>query len=595
MRLGTWQARDIPHAAMASQIDITGGVHYYNKALPGQRLALHALKNQYGKQDLVADGPLFKAYSVAGDKLIVEFDCARGGLVVGQTTMGPHVVTPAVITNGDDKVTLFYLADQDRVWHRAKLKIDGEKAVLTAPGVAEPRGVAYGCNGVGTLPNLYNRALLPLTPFIYYDHKLVTSGTWPDNPLQVAGVERGPAWLHRSVSVASQYRDNGVIQAGVATPFWGAATAGDLIKLNFAGVEKSVTVGPGQQEWRIIVPPLPASAEPKTLQLTCERGGERYAVTEVTNLVVGDVWYVAVPDFEFTAPLETKDPNVRLFTPRAAKRSNPLPFRFKLEIPPKGTRQYAIWQPAADLSARSAADVFANVLGARIHARTGQPVGIVVMDAKNPKGEPPLQTKSWIGFDWLKQAPSLMADYRDLEPVYHPDPNSCSARAEQDIANWQKFWKSIPPEVLAAKRLADGAASIALPVFPVGHAVTTEATVTYNMLIAAFNPANVKGVICLTPESFFAPDQGANFASEFSVLANCWKESFGGGDPHFFYTIPSKGLAPKITTPVQIKGRNTAFEISRWLAPQRGEKKDPAALNRQLTELIAQVVREVYK
>ena len=46
MRLGTWLARDIPNANMASQIDITGSVHYYNKAVPGQRLARHALKNQ---------------------------------------------------------------------------------------------------------------------------------------------------------------------------------------------------------------------------------------------------------------------------------------------------------------------------------------------------------------------------------------------------------------------------------------------------------------------------------------------------------------------------------------------------------------------
>jgi hypothetical protein len=31
---------------MASQIGITGAIHYANKAVSGQRLALHALKNQ---------------------------------------------------------------------------------------------------------------------------------------------------------------------------------------------------------------------------------------------------------------------------------------------------------------------------------------------------------------------------------------------------------------------------------------------------------------------------------------------------------------------------------------------------------------------
>ena len=84
MRLGTWLARDIPHTGMASQIDIQGAIHYQAKAVPGQRLALHALKNQYGKK-VVADGPMFKSYKVKGDKVIVEFDHAEGGLVVAET------------------------------------------------------------------------------------------------------------------------------------------------------------------------------------------------------------------------------------------------------------------------------------------------------------------------------------------------------------------------------------------------------------------------------------------------------------------------------------------------------------------------------
>ena len=87
MRLGTLLARDIPNAGMACQIDIQGAIHYCNKALPGKRLALHALKNQYGK-NIVADGPMFKSYEVKGDKLIVTFDFADGGMQVGQAMAG---------------------------------------------------------------------------------------------------------------------------------------------------------------------------------------------------------------------------------------------------------------------------------------------------------------------------------------------------------------------------------------------------------------------------------------------------------------------------------------------------------------------------
>ena len=37
------------------------------------------------QKDLVADGPMFKSYTVEGDKVIIEFDNAEGGLVVAET------------------------------------------------------------------------------------------------------------------------------------------------------------------------------------------------------------------------------------------------------------------------------------------------------------------------------------------------------------------------------------------------------------------------------------------------------------------------------------------------------------------------------
>ena len=118
MRLGTWMARDMPNTGMASQIDITGGIHYGLKAVPGQRLAIHALKNQYGQKDLVVDGPMFKSYTVKGNQLIVEFEHAEGGLVVAETAsngIGKHrkgeaveghtlFATPPVHGNGAQQV-----------------------------------------------------------------------------------------------------------------------------------------------------------------------------------------------------------------------------------------------------------------------------------------------------------------------------------------------------------------------------------------------------------------------------------------------------------------------------------------------------------
>jgi sialate O-acetylesterase len=193
MRLGTWVAsQEIPNVAMASQIDIYGGVHYYYKRLPGQRLAWHALKNQYGKK-IIANGPMYKGYTVKGAKLVLELDHADG-LCAGKCFPHTHTEPATAKTDGVsvDDVTLFYLADGDLKWHPAKAVIKGSTIELTSATVTKPRGVAYGCKGVGNLPGIYNKAMLPLTPFVYYDHKLVVSPQWkwdyikiPSAPLDV--------------------------------------------------------------------------------------------------------------------------------------------------------------------------------------------------------------------------------------------------------------------------------------------------------------------------------------------------------------------------------------------------------------------------
>jgi len=610
MRLGTWLARDIPDANMACQVDIGGAVDYYNKAVPGQRLARHALKHQYGKNDLVADGPMFRSYSVEGSRLVVEFDFAEGGLLVGETGSkasgrggkGPGIEHPTIIENGKSKVMLFYIADENRVWYRAEMKIEGSRVVLTSPKVSAPRGVAYAVNGVSWQPNLYNRALLPMAPFIYYDNKLVTSDTWPDDPIKVDGVvpepwSTGKQYEYRKLSLlGTQFRANGVIQAGVPTPFFGEAPAGSTVKFSFAGTEKTITVGPDDSGWQFTAPALPASAEPKNLLVMCELDGEIIHTESVTNIVAGDVWYVAVPDFDFFMPIEKGDGNVRVLTPSCLIRSRNMPFRYRIESSgSEDSRFYSKWRPASELSRKAAGDVFANILGRRIFAKTGKPVGIILVDTKDPE----LKTKYWIGHEWLKQAPSLTADYVALQ-LRFPDNQAYLENIERFIADWKTFWNTVPPQVLETKGFPPGQGTMVFPSIAAGK--DSPATQTYNQLIAGFSPGNFKGVIFLGGKSLFNKDKGAHFGPEFSVMANCWKESFAlrqdsgqvCDDPCFFYTIPCKALAPKITLPRNITGRSAAYEIGHWLTAKPGNTNDMAVVNRQLMGLIDLAVGEAY-
>jgi len=607
MRLGTWLARDIPNTGMASQIDITGGIHYFHKAVPGQRLALHALKNQYAK-DIVADGPMYKSYTVKGDKLIVEFDSAKGGLVVaeagfnakGKKETSTGFVDPIIIKNGDDQVKIFYLAGEDRVWHPASMKIEGGKVIVTSPKVKKPRGVSYATAGVAFQPALYNRALLPMTPFIYYDNKLVTSKTWPDEKLKVAGVVIDPSTIgkkneYRKMPLLStQFRDNAVFQADIPVTIWGSAIHNwgyeakgkAVIKFSFAGIEKTIPVTPGMREWKVTTPAMKPSAEPKTLKVTFTIDGELAHECVRPNVVIGDVFYVAAPSMNLKLPaMKTSGGIVRMIKRQAKRWAFGRPSRYSVCVSTTPKNRFASkWMDAEGL---------AGVIGHKIAAKTGKPVGIVFMQNGIPKGgsNPPL--KSWIAAEYLKEAPSLMDDYKTVGSQYPGNPYY-NANIRRYITAWKKYWGEYIPEMMATRRVPDGGAWGTYP-SPSGSVGKSQASQIYNVMVHSFTPASFKGIIFLCSEKMFEADQGANYGAEMSALANCWKEKFGGQDTHFFYTIPNKTLAPKITQPRQIKGKSTAYEIGRWSTAKPKDKAGAAAVNKQLMGLIDMVVNKAYK
>ena len=96
---------------------------------------------------------------------------------------------------------LFFLAGEDRVWHPASMKIDGDKVIVTSSGGQEAARRLLRHRGSRFQPNLYNKALLPMTPFIYFDNKMVTSETWPDEKLKIAGETIDPKTVGKGLRI----------------------------------------------------------------------------------------------------------------------------------------------------------------------------------------------------------------------------------------------------------------------------------------------------------------------------------------------------------------------------------------------------------
>ncbi|MFU8893267.1 MAG: sialate O-acetylesterase [Luteolibacter sp.] len=572
MRMGAFMARDIPHTGMASQIDIQGAIHYYNKALPGKRLALHALKNQYGKA-IVSDGPMFKSYEVQGPRLIVTFDHAEGGLQVGETGTNSKsdLAVPTIIPNGDSKIKLFYLAGEDRVWHAATAKIESEKVILTAPGVSAPRGVSYATGGVGNQPNLYNQALLPASPFIYFDNQPVTNATWTDHPLKVAGVEPvaelSPIMeeFRKMPILSSQFVDNAVLQSDVPVTIWGAANVvwgepkqivNGIIKFRFNDQEYSIPVTPEMKEWSITLPPTKAGSQLHTLRAWLEIDGETVVERSAENVVFGDVYYVGVPaGFKLDAPAEAPAGILRAITRSAKGATSPTPRRFTVSTStsaPDTNRFASLWNDAEGTSL---------ALAAALAKDPARPLGLILMESEKPRDKRDAILKEWIAAEHLHLAPSLKSDYQQLATM-RPGTEYFDANARIYVAAWQSYWSDYNLTLLKTKRVPDGAAWGSYP--KLTTAIDTTASQVHNVLVNSFTPAALKGIIFLTNPDMASADEAPRFAEQMTALANGMKQDFGGEDMPFIFTIPATSLAPGITAPTGIKGASKPIEITDW-------------------------------
>ncbi len=139
-----------PNTAMAVAIDLGewNDIHPDNKKDVGVRLALAARKLVYG-EDIVYSGPLYKSYSIEGNKIILSFDHTGSGLV----------------TNDGEELAEFAIAGADKKFVWAKAKIENDQVIVWHEDIKDPKYVRYAWADNPVNPNLFNREGLPASPF----------------------------------------------------------------------------------------------------------------------------------------------------------------------------------------------------------------------------------------------------------------------------------------------------------------------------------------------------------------------------------------------------------------------------------------------
>lgn len=137
----------LPKTGMAVTIDVGDpkDIHPKNKQAVGQRLALWALSNVYGKKQEFS-GPMLAGHEVDNGKVVLSFTRAEG------------------LTARDGALKEFVIAGEDRQWKPAKAEIVDGKVQVSSPEVPVPVAVRYAwvdnCQAT-----LFNGAGLPASPF----------------------------------------------------------------------------------------------------------------------------------------------------------------------------------------------------------------------------------------------------------------------------------------------------------------------------------------------------------------------------------------------------------------------------------------------
>ncbi|HWD92610.1 MAG TPA: sialate O-acetylesterase [Verrucomicrobiae bacterium] len=129
-------------------VDDLNDIHPRNKQDVGHRLALLARNRTYGEKDVVASGPIFQEMKIEGNKAILTFENADGGLM----------------SHDGQPLTWFGIAGPDGKFVEGDATIAGDTVVVSSIEVDKPQAVRFAWRETAQ-PNFCNKAGLPAEPF----------------------------------------------------------------------------------------------------------------------------------------------------------------------------------------------------------------------------------------------------------------------------------------------------------------------------------------------------------------------------------------------------------------------------------------------
>jgi sialate O-acetylesterase len=314
------------------------------------------------------------------------------------------------------------------------------------------------------------------------------------------------AGARAEVKPAALFGDHAVLQRDQPVPVWGTADAGEKVLVTFA--QHTVeTVADGKGQWRVELPSMAASFEPRSLVI------QGTNTVTFSDILVGEVWLASgqsnmqrVMRLTFDAAIEYA----------AAKDFSMI-------------REFKVRRVVADTSADEAAgswfvagpetlpelSAVGYYFARDLYAMLGVPVGIINSTWGGTPGE------AWINADAL--AASAVNDvvhqrWRDVLAAY-PE---AKAKHEAAVAEWKRKKAAGEPVAKAP----------AAPQGP-GHHYTPSGL--FNGMIAPLAPMAFRGVIWYQGENNARVPRDREYRELFPALITGWRQVFNRGDFPFYW------------------------------------------------------------
>jgi sialate O-acetylesterase len=333
-----------------------------------------------------------------------------------------------------------------------------------------------------------------------------------------------PLLARASVRVPAVFADHMVLQRDAAVPLWGWAAPGEEVTVTFGG-QTQRTQATANGSWRITLPPMAASAEPRELNI----GGQ-----VIKDVLVGEVW-LASGQSNMGFPLANAhnadqalasagDPLLRFFTVQNATAAEPQ------------TDLRGRWDLSTPDSAKSFSAV-AYFFARDLRAKLGVPVAIL----HSSWGGTPAQ--AWLSMDALRQPPTF-ANYvqrydeaaaKHREILAHPD---LMEAYRKDLAQWQK---EIAPAFNEAMRAWNASKNGPKPVpakaepanpdpmdIPSPSSRPGTPSVIFNAKIAPLAGYAIRGALWYQGEA--NASGGIEYRTLLPRLIGDWRQQWGQGD-----------------------------------------------------------------